>query len=354
MLKRLFLFWLLGALASAQPDLKQIQLPSGFHLELYARVPGARHMAMAPNGTLFVGTTNDKVFAVTPQRKVETLASGLNSPNGVAFADGSLYICEINRLSRISGVLSKLASKPALEAINASLPDKRWHGYRVLRFGPDHRLYVGIGAPLNVGEVKDPFGTLCRFSPDFKGLEVVQRGIRNSMGFDWNPQDGCLWFSDNGRDMLGDDLPPEELNRAPRPQQHYGFPYRFGQNMPDPEWGSKMPADLKPVPPAGAMQAHMAPLGLRFYRGSMFPGQYRNCIFLASHGSWNRSSPVGYCLILGRPDSQGGVHTEIFAKGWLSGTQVSGRPVDVQELPDGSLAISDDYAGCIYRLSYKK
>ncbi|MBS2039044.1 PQQ-dependent sugar dehydrogenase [bacterium] len=205
-----------------------------------------------------------------------------------------------------------------------------------------------------MGEVKDPFGALCRFSPDFKSLEVIQRGIRNSMGFDWSPQDGCLWFSDNGRDMLGDDLPPEELNRAPKAQQHFGFPYRYGQNVADPEWGSKMPAGLKPVPPAAAMQAHMAPLGLRFYRGSMFPTQYRNCIFLATHGSWNRSSPVGYCLMLGRPDAQGGARTEVFAKGWLNGKGVSGRPVDVQELPDGSLVISDDYAGCLYRLSYKK
>lgn len=354
MLKKALLALLLCATAAAEPDLKQIQLPSGFHLEFYAQVPGARHLAIAPNGTLFVGTTNEKVFAVTPQRKVVELASHLNSPNGVAFADGDLYICEIQKLSRISDVLSKLERKPALETVNANLPDKRWHGYRVLRFGPDHRLYVGIGAPLNAGEVKDPFGALCRFSPDFKKLEVLQRGIRNSMGFDWNPQDGCLWFSDNGRDMLGDDIPPEELNCASKDDQHYGFPYRYGLNVPDPEWGSKMPSALKPVPPASAMQAHMAPLGLRFYRGNMFPSQYRNCIFLATHGSWNRSVPVGYCLMLGRPQGQGKATTEVFAKGWLSGRTVSGRPVDVQELPDGSLIISDDYAGCLYRLSYKK
>lgn len=354
MLKKALLALLLCATAAAEPDLKQIQVPSGFHLEFYARVPGARHMAIAPNGTLFIGTTSEKVFAVTPQRKVVELASHLNSPNGVAFADGDLYICEIQKLSRIRDVLSKLERTPALETVNANLPDERWHGYRVLRFGPDHRLYVGIGAPLNVGEVKDPFGTLCRLSPDFKKLEVLQRGIRNSMGFDWNPQDGCLWFSDNGRDMLGDDIPPEELNCAPKAEQHYGFPYRYGLNVPDPEWGSKMPKALKPIPPASAMQAHMAPLGLRFYRGSMFPSQYRNCIFLATHGSWNRSAPVGYCLMLGRPQGQGKATTEVFAKGWLNGRTVSGRPVDVQELPDGSLIISDDYAGCLYRLSYKK
>lgn len=352
MLKRLLLGLLLSAAAVAQPDLSQIRLPQGFRLELYARVPGARHLGMAPDGTLFVGTTGDKVYAVTPQRKVHELASGLNCPNGVAFLDGSLYVCEIQRLSRIKNVLSQLGKKAALETLNASLPDKRHHGYRVLRWGPDKRLYIGIGAPLNVGEVSDPFGSLARFSADFKKLEVLQRGIRNTMGFDWSPQDQGLWFSDNGRDMLGDDIPPEELNRAPKTGQHFGFPYRYGVNVPDPEWGAKMPTQLKPVPPAAAMQAHMAPLGLRFYRGKMFPQSYRNCIFLAAHGSWNRSTPVGYCLMLGRPDTKGGATTEVFAQGWLRGRQVSGRPVDVQEMPDGALVISDDYAGCLYRLSY--
>ena len=353
-LAALGLAFLLGGSVAAEPDLRQIQVPAGFHLEVYARVPGARHLAMAPDGTLFVGTTGDKVFAVTSQRKVIEIASGLNCPNGVAFAEGNLFICEIQRLSRISGILQKLDKKPALETVNASLPNKRHHGYRVLRWGADKRLYVGIGAPLNVGEVADPFGSLCRFSADFQKLEVLQRGIRNTMGFDWNPQDQSLWFTDNGRDMLGDDIPPEELNRAPKTGLHFGFPYRYGDNVPDPEWGSKMPAGLAPQPPAAAMQAHMAPLGMRFYRGKMFPAQYRNCIFLATHGSWNRSVPVGYNLMLARPDSKGQARSEVFAKGWLRGSQVSGRPVDVQELPDGSLILSDDYAGCLYRLSYGK
>lgn len=354
MLKRLALGLLLGAAAAAAPDLRQVQVPAGFKLEIYAEVPGARHLAMAPDGTLFVGTIGSKVFAVTPQRKVHEIASALNGPNGVAFADGALYICEIHRLSRVKNILAQLEKKPALETLNGELPKETHHGYRVLRWGPDGRLYVGIGAPLNVGEVSDPFGTLCCFTEDFHKLEVLQRGIRNTMGFDWSPQDGALWFSDNGRDMLGDDIPPEELNRAVKPGQHYGFPYRYGNNVPDPDTGKKMPAGLVPVPPAAPMQAHMAPLGLRFYRGKMFPAAYRNCIFLATHGSWNRSSPVGYCLMLARPDQNGKATTEVFARGWLRGTSVSGRPVDVQEMPDGALVISDDYAGCLYRLSYGK
>lgn len=348
------LAFLLACSAVAEPDLRQIQLPKGFHLEVYARVPGARHLSMAPDGTLFVGTTGDKVFAVTPQRKVQEIASGLNCPNGVAFADGSLYICEIQRLSRISGILQKLDQKPKLETLHAGLPNKRHHGYRVLRWGPDKRLYIGIGAPLNVGEVTDPYGSLCRFSADFQKLEVLQRGIRNTMGFDWSPQDQSLWFSDNGRDMLGDDIPPEELNRVSENGQHFGFPYRYGENVPDPEWGSKLPSGLTTQTPAALLQAHMAPLGVRFYQGKMFPASYRNALFVATHGSWNRSTPVGYCVMLARPDAQGKARPELFAKGWLRGREVSGRPVDLQELPDGSLILSDDYAGCLYRLSYGK
>jgi glucose/arabinose dehydrogenase len=309
-------------------------------------------MAVAPDGTLFVGTLSDRVYAVTPGRKVHTLAAHLNAPNGVAYQDGSLYIAETGRLSRVSKVLEKLESSPTPEILNHRLPDKRHHGNRVLRFGPDRRLYIGIGAPCNVGENPDPFASLSRFSPDFQRLEIYARGVRNTMGFDWDPRDGCLWFTDNGRDLLGDDLPPEELNRAPRAGLHFGFPYYHGNNDPDPEYGAKAPAGLSCTPPAGRMQAHMAPLGMRFYRGQQFPARYRNCIVVATHGSWNRTTPVGYNLMLARTDAQGQAQLEVFARGWLQGRKVTGRPVDVQELPDGSMAISDDFMGAVYRLSY--
>ena len=260
----------LSCQAQSEPAATPIRVPSGFHLETYAHVPGARQLCSAPDGTVFVGTLGDRVYAVTPQRRVVELARNLNYPNGVAYANGSLYIGEISRLSRIPQVEKQLDSHPQPETLNSNLPDKRHHGYRVLRFGPDGRLYIGIGAPCNVGENPDPFGTLSRFSADFKSLEVYARGVRNSMGFDWNPLDGRLWFTDNGRDMLGDDLPPEELNCAPRAGMHFGFPYRYGDNQPDPEFGSKAPTGVTFTKPAASMQAHMAPLGMRFYRGKQF------------------------------------------------------------------------------------
>lgn len=353
MIRRLLLAAGLFLSCQAQPAMTDIDLPTGFHLEVYARVPGARQLSVAPDGTLFVGTLADSVYAVTARRKVIKLIDGLSFPNGVAFADGTLYIGEIERLSRIQNVLSKLDQEPTPETLNDSLPGDRLHGYRVLAFGPDQRLYIAMGAPTNVGEVALPHATISRFSKDFRSLETVARGIRNSVGFDWHPADGVLWFTDNGRDMLGDDLPPEELNRAPRSGLHFGFPYRYGNNQPDPLLGSKAPAGLTFTPPAATMQAHMAPLGMRFYTGKMFPASYRNCIFLACHGSWNRSSKVGYKVMLARPDDAGHARVEDFATGWLRNGRVSGRPVDVQQLPDGSLAISDDHAGVIYRLTYK-
>ena len=352
MSKALILAGLVCFSCQAQPDPAHIKLPAGFHLELYARVPGARQLCLASNGTLFVGTRTDRVYAVTPQKKVIEVCRGLSNPNGVAYRDGSLYIGEVGRLLRIPNVLQRLEGKPQPEVLNDSMPDNLHHGYRVIRFGPDQRLYVGIGAPCNVGENPDPFGSISRFSLDFKKIEVYARGVRNSMGFDWNPRDGSLWFTDNGRDLLGDDVPPEELNRAPGPGLHFGFPYRFGNNQSDPDFGSRAPVGLKTLPPEAPMQAHMAPLGMRFYRGKQFPAQYRDCILLATHGSWNRSSPVGYNLMLARPDAVGRVRAETFAEGWLQGRKVKGRPVDVQELADGSVAISDDYARVIYRLSF--
>ncbi|MCE7872351.1 hypothetical protein DYH09_18500 [bacterium CPR1] len=230
-----------------------------------------------------------------------------------------------------------------------TLPSERHHGYRVLRFGPDGLLYVALGAPTNVGEVQDPHGTLARLRSDGQGFEILARGIRNSMGFDWHPVSGELYFTDNGRDMLGDDLPPEELNRLSRVGQHFGFPYRFGNNLKDPEWGDRAPAGLTFTPAVAFMEAHVAPLGMRFYRGSMFPAAYQNQAFIAQHGSWNRSTPLGYRVVTVQ-----GSRATVFAHGWLQGGSVSGRPVDVQELSDGSLLVSDDHAGKVYRITYRR
>lgn len=329
----------------------EIRLPKGFKIETYARVRGARHLTCAPDGTLFVGTANSSVYAVTPRREVRELARGLNSPNGVAFANGDLYIGEIHRLSRIRNVLEHLDGKARLEVLNDQLPKARHHGLRVLRFGPDGRLYIGVGAPCNVGETPLPHATLSRFSSDFRRVEPYCLGVRNTMGFDWSPADATLWFSDNGRDLLGDDIPPEEINQAPKSGMHFGFPYHFGNNQPDPEYGPRLPGGLRTTPPKISMPAHVAPLGLRFYQGSQFPASYQGAIFLANHGSWNRSTPVGYRLVVAYPKT---ARSEIFAEGWLQGSKVSGRPVDVEVLPDGSLIVSDDHGGNLYRISYSK
>ncbi len=337
---------------SGEPRVQDVQVPRGFRLEVYARVPGARHLAVAPDGTVFVGTLKQHVYAVTPRRQVVLLADGLNAPNGVAFANGDLYIAEIHRLSKIPQVLTSLGKKSPTLTLNDQLPSHAHHGYRVLRFGPDRRLYIGLGAPCNVCESQDPMGTISRFSTDFKALEVYARGVRNSMGFDWDPKGSGLWFSDNGRDMLGDDLPLEEVNHAPRPGLHFGFPYRHGYNQWDPDFGRKAPPKLTFVPPAGVMQAHVAPLGLRFYRGKQFPSQYRDGFFVANHGSWNSTTPVGNRVMFCASPKTGEVRPSVFAQGWLKAGVTNGRPVDLEELPDGSMVVSDDYAGVLYRLSY--
>lgn len=358
---RLFLGFVLVALlvkvGQGQPEGRStvdgVQVPRGFRLEVYARVPGARHLAVAPNGTVFVGTRGQHVYAVTPKREVIEVAEGLNGPNGVAFANGDLYIAEIHRLSRIPQVLSRLRSKSPPQVLNDQLPTHVQHGYRVLRFGPDRRLYIGLGAPCNVCESHDPLGTISRFSSNFKNLEVYARGVRNSMGFDWDPKGSGLWFTDNGRDLLGDALPLEEINQAPKAGLHFGFPYRHGYNQSDPDFGRKAPPNLIFAPPAGVMQAHVAPLGLRFYRGKQFPAHYRQGFFVANHGSWNSTTPVGYRVMFCATPKSGEVRPGVFAQGWLrKGKDITGRPVDLEELPDGSLVISDDFAGVLYRLSY--
>lgn len=332
--------------AQAQPTPGQPKLPPGFKLSVYANVPSARSMALAPDGTLYVGTRNDKVFRVAPGGgKVEVLAEGLNGPNGVAFHQGKLYVGEVHRVLRFD----QPASSGNFQVLG-ELPKETHHGYRFLRVGPDGKLYVGIGAPCNVCEVKDPYGSICRFENG--RLEVIARGVRNTVGFDWHPRTGELWFTDNGRDWLGDNRPPCELNRLSKEGLHFGFPYRWGKNEIDPDLGPKTPKGLEFEPPALGFAAHVAPLGMRFYRGTMFPARYRGQIFVAQHGSWNRSSPIGYRVMVVRLEGNKVIESKPFLDGFLSGGSVSGRPVDVQELKDGSLLVSDDSAGKVYRIVY--
>ena len=353
--------------AAAADRLKLIKLPPGFRISYFAQgVQGARELAQGPDGTVYVGSNAPgKVYALPDRNRdgradqVVTLARGLNSPNGVAVRNGALYVAEINRILRYDNIAQSLGKPPKPTVVYNQLPNKEWHGARFISFGPDGLLYVPVGAPCNSCLPEKPiFGTINRLKPDGTNFQNVARGVRNTVGFDWHPVTKELWFTDNGRDMLGDNLPADELNRAPQAGLHFGFPYYFAGDVMDPELGpGQSPADY--TAPARKLGAHVAALGLKFYSGQQFPAAYRNSIFIAEHGSWNRSAKVGYRVVRVMLDAQGKVlGQETFIDGWLgkdaTGKEtVSGRPVDVLVLPDGSMLISDDSAGAIYRVRYQ-
>jgi glucose/arabinose dehydrogenase len=352
------------ALAGAQADalpLDQIKLPPGFQIALYAQgVDNARSLALSPSGTVFVGSrTAGKVYAVVDEDhdhkadKIYVIAEGLDMPNGVAFRDGALYVAEVHQVIKFENVEHNLAQPPQPLAVNSSFSRDQWHGWKFIRFGPDGKLYVPVGAPCNVCEPPGPlFSSITRMNPDGRGLEVFAEGVRNSVGFDWHPKNQELWFTDNGRDMLGDDLPPDELNHAPLAGMHFGFPYCHSGDIPDPQFGKKHGC-MEFNPPAQKLGPHVASLGMRFYRGNMFPEEYRHQIIIAEHGSWNRSKKIGYRLTLVRLQDNKPVAYEVFAEGWKQGEAVWGRPVDIEEREDGSLLVSDDYAHAIYRITYQ-
>lgn len=337
-----------------------ISLPPGFEINVYALdLPNARSMALSPNGTLFVGTrTEGAVYALRDEdgdhyaERGFILANGLNMPNGVAFKDGALYVAEVNRVLRFDNIEANLDNPPEPVVVNDSFPRDRAHGWKFIRFGPDGMLYVPLGMPCNVCKpASEQYGTIMRMQPDGSGLEIFARGVRNSVGFDWHPQTGELWFTDNGRDHMGDDLPPDELNHAPEPGLHFGFPYCHGGTIPDPQFGQER-ACSQFTPPAQPLGPHVAALGMRFYTGNMFPPAYRNQIFIAEHGSWNRSTPIGYRIMQVRLENNQAVSYNVFAEGWLQGGQAWGRPVDLLVMPDGALLVSDDFGNAIYRISY--
>jgi len=286
---------------------------------------------------------------------VRKVASGLNMPNGVAVKDGALYIAEVNRISRIEGVESKPDARAKPEVVFDKYPGDRHHGWKFIRFGPDGRLYVPVGAPCNVCERDDPYASITRMNEDMKGYEVFARGVRNSVGFDWDPRTREMWFTDNGRDMLGDDLPSDELNHAPKAGMNFGFPYCHQGDTADPDLGRKH-ACSEFAPPAQKLGAHVAALGARFYTGSMFPAEYRDRLFIAQHGSWNRTKKSGYRVMTAKIVDGKVVDYSVFLEGFLDAASDKnwGRPVDVQVMPDGSLLVSDDFANAIYRVTYAK
>jgi glucose/arabinose dehydrogenase len=339
-----------------------IKLPQGFKIELYAsEIPNARSMALSSSGILFVGTRNaGKVYALLDNNKdykvdeVFTVASGLDMPNGVALKDGDLYVAEVSRIIKFPDIESNFKNNPAYTVIRDDFPKDRSHGWKFIKFGPDGKLYVPVGAPCNICLRKDDprYASITRMNADGSNFEIFASGIRNTVGFDWHPVTKELWFTDNGRDMLGDNIPPDELNSAPTLGLHFGYPFLHGKNILDPEFGTQADTSqlTKPVQELGP---HVAALGMEFYTGDMFPPEYNNQIFIAEHGSWNRSEKIGYRVTLVKLNGNKAISYEPFAEGWLKGDNVSGRPVDVEVMPDGSMLVSDDYADCIYRITYK-
>lgn len=352
------LFW--ATAASAAVELDKLQLPAGFSISLFASdVPDARSLALGDKGTVFVSTrARGTVYALVDtdldgkSDNVYTIAKNLNSPNGVAFRDGALYVAEVSRVIRFDAIEENLKKPPEPVVVNDTFPNDRHHGWKFIAFGPDGKLYVPVGAPCNIcAPDPDRYAVIMRMDADGTNLETFARGIRNSVGFDWHPQTKTLWFNDHGRDWMGDDMPSDELNHASEANLHFGYPYCHQGDTPDPEYGGQRKCG-EFTPPALKQGGHVAPNGLRFYTGEMFPPQYRNRIFIAQHGSWNRSTKNGYRIVsVAVEDGKVGAY-EPFVEGWVENENAWGRPVDVLVMPDGALLVSDDQAGVVYRITY--
>ena len=336
-----------------------ISLPDGFEIQMFAdNVPNARQIAVGPGGVIFVGSREagnvyrlhdlDGDFVVD---KTEVFAGGLYMPSGVAYRDGKLYVAEVNKITMFAAPLSAKVADSEPEIVYKALPSDGHHGWKAIDFGPDNNLYVPVGAPCNVCEVAFPYGSILQIDLDKNAVTVYASGVRNSVGFAWHPRTKKLWFSDNGRDWMGDDVPGCEINRVDRPGQHFGFPYVHADGIADD--GFKLPPGIEVSYPAKVLGAHVAPLGLLFYEGEQFPAEYKDRLFVAHHGSWNRTRKSGYDLMMATIDASGEVtHYETFASGWRKGEAHWGRPVDIAMLADGSILVSDDHAGAIYRIFY--
>jgi glucose/arabinose dehydrogenase len=347
------------ALPAADIPLDKIKLPPGFSISLWAEgMPNAREMTLGKNGTLFAGTRFvGNVYAVTDKggkREVKVFAKGLYRPNGVAFKNGTLYVAELSRILRYDDAENHLDNAPAPVVVFDKLPKDEAHGWKFMKLGPDGKLYFQIGSPGNILIPPYTHAQIDRVDPDTGILETVAIGVRNSVGMDFHPVTKELWFTNNGRDWVNDDMPNDTLHRVTHKGMNFGFPFCHQGDFVDPEFGSGHSCK-EFDPPAAKLGPHVASLGMRFYTGGMFPAQYKNNIFIAEHGSWNRTKKTGYNISRVVLDKSGKVvKIEKFAEGWLQGETFWGRPADVQQLPDGSLLVSDDTAGAIYRISYKK
>lgn len=330
----------------------KLKLPPGFKISIWANVPGARSMSLASDGRLFVGTRNSDVYVVK-DGKVQVLAQGLNMPNGVAYRDGKLYVAEVDRILEFDvNKNAQLPIKPG-RTLNQRFPSDNHHGWKFIRFGSDGKLYVPVGANCNICDPKKEYARIYRIDVNGNSKEEVAQGVRNTVGLDFHPTTKELWFTDNGRDWMGDDLPPDELNRLTKVGENFGFPICHGKDLRDPEFGRGKTCKGM-TPPVLELRPHVAALGMRFYTGDMFPTIYKNGLILAEHGSWNRSTPQGYRLTFVQMKDSQIEKVEGFVEGWLQGESAWGRPVDVEIMKDGSMLVSDDKAGVIYRITYQK
>ncbi len=345
--------------------LNSIRMPPGFNIRIYAdNIANARGMALSPGGTLFVGSRREgKVYALQnldgdhKAEKMYTVDTDLRMPSGVAFREGALFVGAVNQILRYDNIESNLENPPEPVIVLDNLPSERHHGWKYLGFGPDGRLYVPVGAPCNIcnkEEEDQRYASILSMNPDGSDIQVFASGVRNTVGFDWHPLTNELWFTDNGRDLMGNEIPPDELNHAPTSGLHFGYPFHHATNVTDPEFGDQRAKETT-VSPVQDLGPHVAAIGMAFYEGSMFPEEYRNQIFIAEHGSWNRDSKIGYRITLVRLDENNkSLGYEVFAKGWLQGEEQWGRPSDVLVVPDGALLVSDDQAGIVYRISYNE
>jgi glucose/arabinose dehydrogenase len=340
-------------------DLSGFKLPKGFHISVYAsEAAAARSMVVSDNGVVYVGSRKaGKVYALVPRADkqtadVVTVAEGLDSPIGVTLLNGALYVGEISRVIRFDNIDKRYAQKPSYEVVKVSLPTDKWHGEKIIKAGPDGKLYIPVGAPCNICDTDDTRSAkIYRMNADGSGLEEYARGVRNTVGFAFHPITKALWFTDNGRDEMGDNMPSCELNIAPKLGLHFGFPYCHGGVVPDPQFaGNRTCEEFEP--PVAKLGPHVAPLGLTFYTGKQFPEAYRNNVYVAEHGSWNRSTKSGYSVRLITLYNSKVVSDTAFIDGFLRGEEVVGRPVDLVTMADGSMLVSDDHGGRIYRVTY--
>ena len=338
--------------------LAQLTLPKGFKIEVYASgIVNARSLRLGDKGTVFVGNmVRDKVYAIVDrngQREVKVIASGLDRPNGLAFKDGTLYIAEGTKISKLENIEDKLDNPPQPVVIYSDLPNHQSHGWKFLALGPDNRLYLNVGAPCNICMPPPENAQLRSIALDGSGMQVVARGIRQVVGMDFHPQSKVLYFTENQRDWLSEDAPQDKLNRLLNPgKDNFGYPYCDGGDIEDPifGWGHSCSEFTAPISQLGP---HSAPLGMRFYTGHMFPTQYQNAIFIARHGSWNKTHKIGGDIYVAYLNSDGTVRAqEPFITGFLKDNNYIGLPVDVMNMADGSLLISDDWNGAVYRVSY--